>query len=383
MIDMMREWRDKFLGRGEAAITIPMLDGAFKPNRLLEDAKVLATLDAPEDLSTDGKVLFVADAGRVLRFEKAVAVEVIQVEETITALACMPGGGIAIALDGRQVKIFEGPYDGREWSMVNSKSLLSVNAISVAEDGRLLVTEGSTVHPYERWCHDLMDRGHTGRLIELDPATGNSRELKSGMHYAFGCCQFGKSVWVSETWKHRLLRSHFSTKDKNISPAQGKIAPSTLDEIVVDWLPGYPCRITRAPGGGFWLAAFAGRTQLVEFVLREDAYRKRMMAEVDPRHWIAPALSSGNDFLEPLQGAQVKMRGVLKPYAPPRSYGLVIRLDERGIPVDSFHSRLDGKNHGVVAAVECKGILYVLAKGNRRILQLPLSKMEGASANDL
>ena len=120
------------------------------------------------------------------------------------------------------------------------------------------------------------------------------------------------------------------------------------------------------------MCAFAGRTQLVEFILRENAYRRRMIKEVDPRYWIAPALNSGDDFLEPLQGAQVKMRGVLKPYAPPRSYGLVIRLDASGVPVSSFQSRLDGKNHGVVSAVEFQGTLYVLAKGSKRILQLPV-----------
>jgi hypothetical protein len=121
------------------------------------------------------------------------------------------------------------------------------------------------------------------------------------------------------------------------------------------------------------LSALAGRTQLVEFILREPAYRRRMMREIDPAYWIAPALSSGDDILEPLQSAHVKMRGVLKPYAPPRSYGLVIRLNARGAPVASFHSRLDGKNHGVVAAVEVGGNLFVLAKGRRKVLRIPLN----------
>ena len=37
---------------------------------------------------------------------------------------------------------------------------------------------------------------------------------------------------------------------------------------------------TAAEGGGYWLTCFTGRTQLVEFVLRENAYRRRMMAEI-------------------------------------------------------------------------------------------------------
>lgn len=145
---------------------------------------------------------------------------------------------------------------------------------------------------------------------------------------------------------------------------------------MLDRLPGYPSRISPAANGGFWLSVFAARTQLVEFVLRETAYRKRMMAEVEPQYWIAPTLSSGRTFLEPMQGAHIKTMGILKPWAPPRSYGLVIRLSPEGLPRYSLHSRVDGKNHGIVAAVECGGSLFVLAKGSRRLLQLPIADME-------
>ena len=112
---------------------------------------------------------------------------------------------------------------------------------------------------------------------------------------------------------------------------------------MVDGLPGYPSRMAPAAGGGWWLTCFTLRTQLVEFVLREPAFRRRMLKEIDPRYWIAPALNSGNTFLEPMQGAHLKTMGVVKPWAPPRSYGLVIRLDERGLIRYSLHSRFDGQ----------------------------------------
>ena len=68
--------------------------------------------------------------------------------------------------------------------------------------------------------------------------------------------------------------------------------------------------------------------------------------------------------------------GVVKPWAPPVSYGLVIRLSPEGEPAYSLHSRVGGRNLGVVAAVECGGSLYVLAKGTGRILCLPVSRSE-------
>jgi hypothetical protein len=68
--------------------------------------------------------------------------------------------------------------------------------------------------------------------------------------------------------------------------------------------------------------------------------------------------------------------GVVKPWAPPRSYGLVIRLNAEGMPLYALHSRVDGVNHGVVAAVEMNGSLYAIAKGPGRLLRIPLAAIE-------
>ena len=372
MIDALLEWKDRLLGRGDASITVPVFDGALKSNNLLEEAATFATLGSPEDLATDGRSLFVADGGTVLRYEPGVAPSPAQAggsptasivysgAPAVTALACLRDGGLALALDGRELRIVGGPHDGRRWDAVGGSRMNAVNATGVAPDGRLLVTDGSLEHPVAHWRHDLMSLGRSGRLFELHPASGEARVLASGLAYAFGACAAGTQTWVSESWSHRV-RAY----------AGGK-----RGRAVTDSLPGYPSRISPAAGGGFWLTCFVLRTQLVEFVLREPAYRKRMLAEIEPQHWIAPALNSGNTFLEPMQGAQLKMMGVVKPWAPPRSYGLVIRLDAAGLVRYSLHSRFDGKHHGVVAAVECAGELFVLAKGCRKILRLSVAGAE-------
>ena len=71
VIDALKQWTERLLGRGDAAISVPVLDGALKSNRLIEDAEVVAELDAPEDLASDGTSLFVADGARVLRVDGA------------------------------------------------------------------------------------------------------------------------------------------------------------------------------------------------------------------------------------------------------------------------------------------------------------------------
>jgi hypothetical protein len=77
-----------------------------------------------------------------------------------------------------------------------------------------------------------------------------------------------------------------------------------------------------------------------------------------------------------MQGAHLKTMGILKPWAPPRSYGLVIRLTPEGLPQYSLHSRVDGTHHGVTAAVECGGNLFVLAKGCGKLLRLEVAAVE-------
>ncbi|MDQ2928048.1 MAG: strictosidine synthase [Caldimonas sp.] len=366
MIAGLRGWKDRLLGRGDASITVPVFDGALKSNSLLEEAPVFATLAAPEDLASDGHSLFVADGPSVLRYDvstpggAAEATEVHRFEQPVSALACLPDGGLAVALAGREVRIVSGAADGRRWDAVGGRAFHAVNALSVSADGHLLATDGSLEHLVDHWRHDLMGLGRTGRLFGLDVASGAANLIASGLAHAFGACAAGAETWMSESWSSRVWA----------------YAGGRRVRAVTDSLPGYPSRLSPAHDGGFWLTCFALRTQLIEFVLREDAYRRRMLAEIEPQYWIAPALNSGNTFLEPMQGAQLKMMGVVKPWAPPRSYGLVIRLTDAGLVRYSLHSRFDGKHHGVVAAVECAGDLFVLAKGCRKILRLSVAGAE-------
>ena len=59
--------------------------------------------------------------------------------------------------------------------------------------------------PYDRWCHDLMSLGRSGRLVELGLTDGGAREIASGLAYAFGTAAAGKDVWVCESWAHRVV----------------------------------------------------------------------------------------------------------------------------------------------------------------------------------
>lgn len=362
MIGALRSVRDRLLGDGERSVAIPVFDGPLKPNNLLETADVLFEHAGLSDVacSADGSV-YAACGNAVLRLEKdGTAEEAALFDAPVQALTAF-AGGLAVATD-HAVVIHDGVSAGSVLDGVDGKPLTGVNALASDGQGGLLISQGSRQHPIAEWSRDLLSHGATGRVLRYDPSAGTVSVLASHLRYSYGVGVVQDKVVVSESWAHQL-----------------RTVGSGSDEVLLSALPGYPARLSPARGGGYWLAVFAARTQLVEFVLLEDDYRMEMMRTVPPHYWIAPALSSGQDFCEPLQLGSVRQMGVLKPWAPPRSYGLVIRLDEALQPRYSLHSRVGGRHHGVTAVAESTDRLLVLAKGAGRILQLPLSDLNAGA----
>ena len=180
---------------------------------------------------------------------------------------------------------------------------------------------------------DLMEKNHLGRLIACGPALDGaqrSAERDCIIRMGWRLSPDGKTLWFTESWNHRLSRA--AVTGRTIARPR----------IVVAQHAGLS-RAARPPAaGGFWLSVFAVRTHLVEFVLREDDYRAEMMQTIPRDVWIAPALATSNDCHEPMQFGAIKALGIEKPWAPPRSYGLLVRLDEEGDAMESLHSRVGG-----------------------------------------
>ena len=120
---------------------------------------------------------------------------------------------------------------------------------------------------------------------------------------------------MAESWTHRLTA---------YPRAGGK------ERVIVEELQrlSRPARCA-AMTATIWMAFFGLRTQLTEFVLRERAFCDEMMQTVPPELWIGPALDGRFNYREPTQIGRIKKLGIQKPWAPARSYGLVVRLDRR------------------------------------------------------
>lgn len=342
---------DRFFGRGAHSITVPALDGAFRPNETLDTAQVLAEAPGAQEVAEIGGALAYAAGPSLFRPDHDAPTTTFEAD--IAFLVAVADGGICGLVTGDIFRI-DAALNTKE-KVANAAVPCPTSAVAL-DNERLIVASGSSVNGVQDWQRDLLEKRKSGALYEIDLATGNAKTLVTGLAWPAGIARHKDELLVSEAWAARLVTV----------PLSGGAPKEVLGN-----LPGYPGSISKGPSG-YWLGLFAPRNQLLEFVLREGAYREAMMAEIAPEYWIAPTLRSGVGFLAPLQAGGVRQLGVLKPWAPMLSFGLVALLDEKLIPQHSFHSRADGHAHGITAVVEHDNQLIFASKGDGKIGALSL-----------
>lgn len=327
----MRRLLDRLWGRGDFAVTLPAMDGALRPNTALESAPELLRRDDVDDVAVWNGAPVVSCGSQVIGLDGAVRG---QFEAPVLAMTGLRDGRLAVALANGQIAVEDQrlPAPGA-----------CVTALCEVEPGVLAVALGSDHNGPDAWRRDLLEKRRSGSVWRV-PLTGPPERVIDGLGWASGVAVLDGRLLISDAWRARIVDADGAR--------------------FIDHLPAYPGRLCPDQQGTLWACLFAPRRQLLEFVLREDAYRTAMLAEVPEPHWIAPTLRNGQSFLEPLQAGGVKQLGVLKPWAPSMSYGLVVRLDGQGRPVHSLHSRADGQRHGVTGCLaDGDGVIFV-ARGD-------------------
>jgi len=348
------------------AATVPSMDGALRPNQALDQAALLAEYAAPDNLVWQDDQLLFTSGKHILLLDgihdgKDKPEEILTFDSEVSALAAADDGSLAVGLGAAGITVVGGKHDGKAITNLGKKRLISPTALCFSDPDTLYICVGSDEHAPQDWQCDLLERRTSGSVWRVNLTDADAVCLAAHLAFPNGLLlRPGNRIAVSESWRHRIL--DFPTTERG--------AP----RILLDDLPGYPGRLAANSLGGAWLAVFAPRSQLVEFVLREDNYRQRMMSEIDPAYWITPSLRAGVSFKEPMQGGAVKTLGIFKPWAPSRSYGLAVCLDEEFIPVASLHSRADGHRHGVTSCLEGRGELFVACKGDNALISADLAK---------
>ncbi len=339
---------DRWFGRGDASIAMPPMDGAFRPNDLLDSAPPIIEAPAPDCLAVTSQGIVVSSERSLVSVDKPGSAPLASFDVEISALAGLPDGGAAVGLVDGRIVFVGGRYGGM--TIEASREVTCITALAPAQGGALLVANGSASNGPAAWKRDLMEKNASGSVWRIEPTSRAHKQLAGNLAYPYGVLEEADSIVVSESWRSALTRIRPGASGRN--------------EQVLENLPAYPSRLSRDADNTIWLALFAPRRQLVEFVLREDRYRRRMISEVDADCWIAPCLRAGRTPLAPTQQGGVTQFGMLRPWSPTWSYGLVARLDHAYRPNSSLHSRANGRRHGVTSCLSFDGRLFFCAKGD-------------------
>lgn len=336
---------------------IPVLDSGLSPN---DDLLGFGTVWKGEELSPPDQLAsvragLVVSAGKTLHLfpDSGAAPQAVELPGPVGAIAATSDAVWAIVSGGPILEV-TAPHGtlalGRQLDVA-----VGCPTDAVIHDDQLYVGVGSTTHAPDQWARDLMTLGRSGQILRIDLTNGTTETVIDELAWTSGVTSVGGSELIfSEAWNHRI-----ATLDLTTGASKSLTRP----------LPGYPGRLEATANGACLVSIFSLRTHLVEFVLREEEFRERMVDSIDPAFWVAPALRTSGGPWEPLQIGSMKHLGVTKPWAPPRSYGLAALMRPDGDFERSWHARVGSPRSGITSAVEHCGNVIVACRGECTVLQ--------------
>lgn len=349
----IKEWINPSWARHRS---IPPFEAGLRPNRLLDESSVLLP---PDPTIEPDDVAFLPSGDLV--FSSGTRVFVLK-DEGALPIATLPGRAgalgvwaseVFVAVDGLGIVALGGEGDSR---VVSDDPLLSrcVTDLAVQGDSTLLATVGSATG--QSWAQELTAGERSGRVVSLVEGVAQIEADQLAWPSGIAVSDAGE-VLLSLSFEHRVERR---LRDRLGSPGR----------VMAGNLPVYPGRIRRADNG-WWVAAPYARNRMTELIFDEPDLLEDMVATIEPDQWLVPRLRSDNPYNDTLQMGQMRVLGIIKPWAPPRSYGLVFRLDEQGRIAEGAHSRADQDRHGVTGVAWHRDRLVVAAQGFRNLLDVP------------
>lgn len=327
------------------------LEGVLGPNGGLDDARGMR-IEAPDALAVaaDGRLLF-SSGCRVmaLRSWEAEPEALAAFDAPVTALCCAPRGLVAVGLAGGRVAVLDASGRAAEgWTLPDGRVASVVDCVFRSDDQLLLVDCGYAADA-DVLARATWDDAGGGQLVSLR-RSGETATVLSGLH-----CPMGVSLDARGGVLVSLLER------AAIVDAAGKAVQSGY--------PGYLGRLRRT-AGGYALACLSRRDPLIEFLKTERAFVAEMKAKIAPRHWIAPRATPQFSHDVPIELGATRLFGEVKPWAPSFSYGLVVEMDDKLMPVGSAQSRANGQRHAICDVATWNGDLLAVSRASGEILNL-------------
>lgn len=334
---------------------IPPMDGGLRANDLLDQATVMCAgedLD-PDDLivRSDGAVVFTS-GNALVTVEGADCRVVADVGGRAGALAEL-GDALVVAVEGHG--LVRVGADGDVHDLCTDIVVRRcVTDMAVVGD-QVLVTIGSDNLGSDEWSRGLLTDTEDGLLVRVN-ADGSSVVLAERLAWPAGIAVSGDEVFVSLSLDYAIERRALSDL--------GRPGKAFLRN-----LPAYPGRI-RFGGDRVWVTAPYARNRMTEMFTDDRDMVQALLDRIHPDEWPVPRLRLDNPYRDLMQLGQLRVLGVLKPWAPPRSYGLVFTVDMNGLVRNSVHSRVDGRHHGVTGIALDAERVVLAVRGSRTVVTM-------------
>ena len=162
------------------------MDGAFRPNDLLDAAPPIVETPAPDCLAVTSQGLVVSSQRSLFRVDRPGGAPLASFDAEISALAGLPDGGAAVGLIDGRIVFVGGQHDGTD-DRGQPRDDMHHRARAGARTAALLVANGSASNGPAAWKRDLMEKNASGSVWRIEPAERRAHSNWPGtLAYPYG-----------------------------------------------------------------------------------------------------------------------------------------------------------------------------------------------------
>jgi sugar lactone lactonase YvrE len=263
-----------------AGLTLIPLGAESGPEHVVlgRDGKLYAAMASGNivRMNPDGSAqeVFASTGGRVLGFDFDATGRLIAADAVRGLLAIGPDRKAIVLAD-----------------QVDGDPIRYADAVVVAKSGKIYFSDASGRFAPAQWggtfdaaVLDIVEQACTGRILEHDPATKQTRIVARGFSFANGVALSGdeQSLFVAETGKYRVWKIAVAARDLDVSTG-----PSAAASIVFDNLPGYPDNLMRGQDGRIWLGFSGPRSAQID-AMAEKPFLRELTLRLPRALWPLP-----------------------------------------------------------------------------------------------
>jgi sugar lactone lactonase YvrE len=172
-------------------------------------------------------------------------------------------GLVSVSPDGKTSTVLADNVDG--------DPIRFADAVVVARNGHIYFSDATTRFSFkalgvdEASLLEIIEGAASGRVLEYDPATKNTRTLARGYSFANGLALSQDERWLfmTETGRYRIWKIDLA----------GNAAP----QVLIDNLPGYPDNLMRGHDGRIWAGLVKPREADADKLADKPFLRKILM----------------------------------------------------------------------------------------------------------